>query len=155
MSWWSLAHTTPPSKRTTWPSRSSNQKHKPKTTRSDEQRHGLWWNTLTLSRTTSGTGGPGYSQTNRARSQKSPEDRAGARSMSTGCHMASNLLAVTAGPSPVCGPQTPARSQQCVACVEAGTAACAPLMVWNSLRKMSCGHLVTHAKRSNIPNTIA
>src|SRR5690349_17986716 len=54
-SWWNLAHTMPPSKRTIWQSQSKSPRHRPKTTGNVAQRHVLWWNILTLSRTSSGT----------------------------------------------------------------------------------------------------
>lgn len=76
-SWWNLAHTMPHSKRTIWQSQSKSPRHRPKTTGNVAQRHVLWWNILTLSRTSSGTAGPGFYQTNRARSQRSLEARVG------------------------------------------------------------------------------
>ncbi len=61
--------------------------------------------------------------------------------MITGCSLPRKVLAVMAGSLPFCAPQTPARSQWCVACDGAGAAAGAPLMISSSLGQRPKGTL--------------
>jgi len=128
--WWNLAPIMPPSKRTIWQSRSRNPKHKPKTTRNVAQRHGSWWNILTLSRTTFGTAGPGFYQTNQARSQRNLEARIGDSAMNSSSIARHSVWRDRS--FPFCGPTVnPAPSQMCIGCTAPGPAAHAPLMVCN------------------------
>jgi hypothetical protein len=73
MSLSSPGHTIPPLKWTISRSRFNSPRRRAKTTGKEERRHESWWNTLTLSRMSFGTAGPGCYQTSLAKSQRSRE----------------------------------------------------------------------------------